>query len=178
MSLECIVEDQRWIALRLEDLAQDAADKVLARLALDAAVCEICLLACNDARIATLNADFRGKSVPTNVLSWPSEELSASTPGAAPQLPQCDAKGLIELGDIAIAFETCAKEAVEAGTALQDHVTHLVVHGILHLLGYDHMRDQDATLMEDLETEILGSMGLDDPYRDSNGTEGSLFGLD
>lgn len=66
----------------------------------------------------------------------------------------------------------------EAGTALQDHVTHLVVHGILHLLGYDHTRDQDATLMEGLETEILGSMGVDDPYRDSNGAEGSLFGMD
>jgi probable rRNA maturation factor len=177
MSLECIVEDQRWIALRLEGLAQDAADKVLARFTLDATVCEISLLACNDARIATLNADFRGKSVPTNVLSWPSEELSASTPGAAPQLPQSDAEGLIDLGDIAIAFETCAKEAAEAGKVLQDHVTHLVVHGTLHLLGYDHIRDQDATLMEGLETEILGSMGLDDPYKDSNGAKRAHFGL-
>ena len=178
MSLECIVEDERWIGLSLEELAQDTADKVLARFALDPTVCEISLLACNDARIAILNADFRGKSVPTNVLSWPSKELSASTPGAVPQLPQSDVSGLIELGDIAIAFETCAKEAAEAGTALQDHVTHLVVHGILHLLGYDHTRDQDATLMEGLETEILGSMGVDDPYRDSNGAEGSLFGMD
>ncbi len=69
-----------------------------------------------------------------------------------------------ELGDLAIAFETCAREAQEAGKTMADHVTHLIVHGTLHLLGYDHLRDGDATLMENLETEILGKMGIADPY--------------
>ena len=84
----------------------------------------------------------------------------------------------IELGDIAIAFETCQSEADKAGLSLVDHTTHLIVHGVLHLLGYDHVRDQDATLMEGLETDILGSMGLDDPYRDDNGARRPHSGLD
>lgn len=173
-----MLEDERWTALSLDGLAQSAVEKVLERLGLDTETCEISLLACDDARITVLNTEFRSKATPTNVLSWPSEELSASTPGAAPHLPQSDPEGLIELGNIAIAFETCAKEAADAGKTVQDHVTHLVVHGTLHLLGYDHVRDQDATLMEGLETEILGSMGVDDPYKDSNGAKGSHFGLD
>ncbi|MEP2027381.1 MAG: rRNA maturation RNase YbeY [Paracoccaceae bacterium] len=175
MSIECVFDDD-WNALDLETLANAAAARVLARIGLSIANCEISLLACNDARIAILNRDFRGKEVPTNVLSWPNENLSASTAGATPRVPQSDADGLIELGDIAIAYETCAKEAENAGITLENHVTHLVVHGTLHLLGYDHVSDQDATLMEGLETEILGSMGLDDPYRDSNGVKGPQFG--
>jgi probable rRNA maturation factor len=70
-----------------------------------------------------------------------------------------------ELGDSAIAFETCAREAAEAGKSMRDHTLHLLVHGTLHLLGFDHERDGDATLMENLETEILGKLGLRDPYR-------------
>ena len=71
-----------------------------------------------------------------------------------------------ELGDIAIAYETCAREAAEAGKAMRDHTLHLLVHGTLHLFGFDHERDRDATLMEGLETEILGKLGVRDPYRD------------
>jgi probable rRNA maturation factor len=69
------------------------------------------------------------------------------------------------LGDIAIAYDTCAAEAATAGITMADHTTHLIVHGLLHLLGYDHERDADATLMEGLETQILGKMGLSDPYK-------------
>jgi probable rRNA maturation factor len=76
---------------------------------------------------------------------------------------------MLSLGDIAIAYETCARESAEAGKPLQDHVTHLLVHGVLHLLGYDHVRDRDATRMEGLESEILGKLGLDDPYMTSQG---------
>jgi probable rRNA maturation factor len=78
--------------------------------------------------------------------------------------PEADFTGEIPLGDIAIAYETCAREAQEAGKPLADHLRHLIVHGLLHLLGYDHIRDPDATLMEGLEVEILGKMGIDDPY--------------
>ena len=73
---------------------------------------------------------------------------------------------MLELGDIAISYDTCHAEAEAAGRPMADHVTHLIVHGLLHLLGYDHERDGDATLMERLEVEILGKLGLDDPYRD------------
>ena len=121
------------------------------------------------ARIAVLNADFRGKPTPTNVLSWPAEELAAEAPGGAPDLPEPDFTGEIALGDIAIALGTCAREAAEQGKPMADHCTHLIVHGVLHLLGYDHIEDADATLMEALEVEILGSMGLDDPYNVQDG---------
>jgi probable rRNA maturation factor len=72
---------------------------------------------------------------------------------------------MIELGDIAISYDTCAAEAAAAAKPMQAHVTHLILHGLLHLLGYDHISDADAALMEGLEVEILGKMGHDDPYR-------------
>jgi probable rRNA maturation factor len=87
--------------------------------------------------------------------------------------PEPDFTGVIALGDIAIAWETCEREANSAGKPMQDHVTHLIVHGGLHLLGYDHIRDADATLMECLETRILGKMGLDDPYKENKGPDGA-----
>ncbi|MEJ6397093.1 rRNA maturation RNase YbeY [Yoonia sp. 208BN28-4] len=155
------IEDPRWDDLGLDDLARAASVATLERLGLEPSVFEIAILACDDARIATLNADFRGKPAATNVLSWPSDERAAGIDGETP-LPPDPADP--ELGDIAIAYETCAKEAAEAGKPMADHVTHLIVHGTLHLLGYDHERDGDATLMEGLETEILGKMGLPDPY--------------
>ncbi|MFT5744462.1 MAG: putative rRNA maturation factor [Paracoccaceae bacterium] len=70
-----------------------------------------------------------------------------------------------ELGDIAIAFDTCKREAADAGRTMADHCSHLIVHGTLHLLGYDHERDADATLMEGLEIQILGKLGIADPYK-------------
>ncbi len=80
--------------------------------------------------------------------------------------------GEISLGDIAISYDTCLKEAKAANKPMNEHVTHLVIHGTLHLLGYDHVRDADATLMESLEVEILGKMGFDNPYRNEMGQDG------
>jgi probable rRNA maturation factor len=160
--IDCIIEDERWTALGLEDLAERAARETLAHLALDPADFEIALLACDDARIAELNTEFRDKPTPTNVLSWPSDERGMEDPGAVPELPEPGPDS--ELGDIAIAWETCDREAREAGKSAQDHATHLIVHAVLHLLGYDHVRDLDATLMEQVEVAILGKMGLPDPY--------------
>lgn len=162
MTVETIIEEDNWAQLDLEVLAETAAAAALSHLGLAPEAWEISLLACDDARIATLNAEFRGKSLPTNVLSWPSEERSAETDGARPELPE--AMGDPELGDIAIAYETCAREAADAGKMMKDHVTHLIVHGTLHLLGYDHETDLDAALMERLEVEILATLGVPDPY--------------
>ena len=162
MLTDTLIEDPRWQEAGLEGLAETAAQATLAHLGLDPSDWEIAILACDDARIATLNAEFREKPSPTNVLSWPSDERAQDTPGAAPDLPE---PGLDpELGDIAIAYETCAREAAEQDKPLADHVTHLLVHGTLHLLGYDHIRDEDATLMEATEVAILGKLGLPDPY--------------
>ncbi|MBM1222224.1 rRNA maturation RNase YbeY [Ponticoccus sp. SC2-23] len=159
MNVDCLIEEQLWSAAGIETIAATAADAVAAHLNLRQSGLEISLLACNDARIADLNSDFRGKAVPTNVLSWPSEDRSAEVAGAQPHAPVDP-----ELGDIAIAYQTCLREADAGGRTLTDHATHLVVHGILHLLGYDHERDADATLMEGIETEILGKLGIEDPY--------------
>lgn len=164
MQIDISIEDPRWEDLDLHALARGAADAALARLGIDPAPCEISLLAADDARIAVLNADFRGKAGPTNVLSWPAEDLCADTPGGQPLPPEPDPDGTLPLGDIALAFETCAREAADGGKPLDQHVTHLIVHGLLHLLGYDHLNDPDAALMEDLEREILGKLGVPDPY--------------
>ncbi|SDD38998.1 rRNA maturation RNase YbeY [Ruegeria marina] len=161
MVADVIIEDPRWEAAGLEPLSEKAVRATLAHLGLDPDEWEVCVMGCDDARIADLNRDFRGKPAATNVLSWPSEERAAETAGSPPDLPSGPDP---ELGDIAIAFETCRQEAEAAGKPMGDHVTHLIVHGVLHLMGYDHIRDEDATLMEGLETEILGNLGIDDPY--------------
>ena len=114
---------------------------------------EITLLLTDDAGIRALNRDFRGRDKPTNVLSFP----SPAQPGAP---------GPRHLGDIALACETLALEANEEGKSLQDHATHLIVHGTLHLLGYDHELEAQAEIMEALEVKALAALGIADPYRD------------
>ncbi|SHL89329.1 probable rRNA maturation factor [Roseovarius pacificus] len=167
MLTDTLIEDSRWQEAGLEDLAETAAQAALAHLGLDPADWEIAVLGCDDARIAALNADFRGKPQPTNVLSWPEDDLAPDTPGARPAPPGPEAgagQGPSHLGDIAIAYETCQREASEAAIPPADHITHLIVHAVLHLLGYDHIRDKDATLMEQTEVAILGKLGVRDPY--------------
>lgn len=159
MLTDTLLEDPRWQEAGFEALAERAARAALSHLSLDPECFEIAVLACDDARIAELNGDFRAKPAATNVLSWPSEERHPEEP------PQGGEEGMPEeLGDIAIAWETCAREAAEQGKPLAHHITHLMVHATLHLLGYDHISDAEATVMETLETEILGKMGIEDPY--------------
>jgi probable rRNA maturation factor len=163
--VETVIEDARWEAFGLAPLAERAARAALAGAGLPVEGFQIGLMGCDDGRIAGLNADFRGKPQPTNVLSWPSEERSARMPGTAPDRPAPGARDDPEfLGDIALAFDTCQREAAGQGKAMSDHVAHLIVHGVLHLLGYDHSDDRDAALMEGLETRILASLGVSDPY--------------
>ena len=162
---DVVTEDPRWDAAGLAVLAERAAMATLAALDLDPEGFEIVVLGADDARIAALNADFRGKPQPTNVLSWPSEDRAPEAEGGRPARPEPgDPDDPESLGDIALAWETCAAEAQAAGKPMADHVTHLVVHGVLHLLGHDHVRDGDATLMEGLEVRILAELGLSDPY--------------
>ncbi|WP_299732713.1 rRNA maturation RNase YbeY [uncultured Tateyamaria sp.] len=162
--IDVIPDDARWDAFGLAAVAEQAVATTLRGLDLDPARVEVAILGCDDALIATLNADFRGKPTPTNVLSWPEEDLSPDIEGAPPHAPTPDPDGTISLGDIAIAYDTCALEAAGQGKPMRDHVTHLIVHGTLHLLGYDHIRDLDATRMEALEVKLLGIMGVPDPY--------------
>ncbi len=170
-ALDIVIEDDRWENADIHMLAQIAVQAVLTDRAVDPAQAELSILACDDIRIATLNAGFRGKPTPTNVLSWPSEERAAICAGDKPHPPEPGLDGLIELGDIAISYDTCKAEAVAADKPMASHVTHLIIHGVLHLLGYDHIRDPDATLMEQLEVEILGKLGYDDPYTEISANE-------
>jgi probable rRNA maturation factor len=163
--VETVIEDARWEAFGLAALAERAGQAALVGVGLPARGFAISLMGCDDARIATLNADFRGKPQPTNVLSWPSEERGSDVAGEDPEQPEPGEDDDPEmLGDIAIAWETCAREAEAQGKPMVDHVTHLVVHGVLHLLGYDHVEDADAAVMERLEVGILASLGVSDPY--------------
>ena len=165
MLVDIVFEDTRWEEFGLEDISDRATRATLSRLGLAPEGFSVTVLGCDDARIMGLNTEFRDKPKATNVLSWPSEERGAEYVGEAPDLPE---PGEVDdpesLGDIAIAWETCMAEATEQQKSPRDHVTHLMVHGVLHLLGYDHIEDEDAELMEGLEVEILASLGIDDPY--------------
>jgi probable rRNA maturation factor len=163
--VETMIEDARWEDFGLARRAETAGRATLGALGLPVLGFQVSLMGCDDARIAVLNADFRGKPQPTNVLSWPSEERGAEVAGATPDLPEPGEPDDPEsLGDVAISWETCEREAREQEKPMGDHVTHLIVHGILHLLGYDHVEPEDAALMEGLEVRILASLGLSDPY--------------
>ena len=162
MPVEIVIEDKRWADVAFKQLCDRAVAAALRTFDLDPSLFTVEILACDDTRIVLLNRDFRGQAKPTNVLSWPSAERAASKDGDAPILP-CANKDAA-LGDIAISFDTCAREAFQADKPFTDHLLHLLVHATLHLLGYDHQRDQDATLMERIEVKTLGKLGVDSPY--------------
>jgi probable rRNA maturation factor len=155
--VEVVVEDERWGAI--EDLARNACAAALTHLGHDPARHVIVVLGADDTRIAALNGQFRERPAPTNVLSWPSAERAAAGPGGRPAPPEPG-----ELGDIALAYETCHAEARANERPFADHVTHLLVHATLHLLGYRHDADPDAALMEATEIAILADLGLPNPY--------------
>ena len=119
--------------------------------------CELSLAFCDDAAIKALNARWRGKDEPTNVLSFP-------TPGAPAGKPL--------LGDIVIAYETVAREAQSEGKSLADHTAHMIFHGFLHLIGYDHETPAEAEEMETLERRIAQALGIKDPYEGSCHSDG------
>jgi probable rRNA maturation factor len=152
LSIDILVEDDRWSdAMNLDDITRRAVDAVMARADPDCAPnAEVSFLFCDDTRIRALNAAWRAKDSSTNVLSFP-----------APEAAEWSA-----LGDVALAYDTVAREAADEAKTVEQHTTHLIVHGVLHLIGYDHENDVDATEMELLESEILVSLGLPDPWRE------------
>ena len=140
---------QRAVAAAAESVDEDVADA------------EVAVMLTDDAGIRTLNSNWRGMDKPTNVLSFPALQPEGEwKPGDAPRM----------LGDIAIAYETMRREADEEHKPFDHHLSHLAVHGFLHLIGYDHENDDDAEEMEALETEILAHLGIPDPYADRAGT--------
>jgi probable rRNA maturation factor len=159
--IDCIIEDPRWADAGLEGVSARATQYVFDHFGLATDQHEVAILGCDDARIKELNSDFRDKDTATNVLSWPSDERGAAVPGGQPDKISPDE---FELGDIAISFDTCHREATQANKPFEHHVVHLIVHANLHLLGYDHIDDKDAALMESIEIDILEKMGVPNPY--------------
>lgn len=114
---------------------------------------ELSLLFCDDSEMQTLNKQYRGNNKPTNVLSFPQADIIGND--------------IATIGDIILSYDTIRQEAIDQEKALIDHVQHLLVHGILHLLGHDHVKNKDAIKMEKLEVEILKKLGVKNPYNGS-----------
>ena len=144
---------------------RDVTGMALAGSATDgASTIELSILLTDDAAIAELNSRWRGKTGPTNVLSFPAE-TDDGTPAVPPVTSTAASTGApVLLGDVAVALETLLSEAQDAGIAPENHLHHLIVHGVLHLCGHDHENDTDADRMERLEIGILQTLGVSDPY--------------
>jgi probable rRNA maturation factor len=145
-----LTHDPRWKGLA--PTVKRAVEAVLIKQRIKKAT--LTILLSSDAEVKSLNHQFRGKNKPTNVLSFPdgSEEIGA------------DGKPMMNLGDVVLAYETIAHEAEEQDKKLKQHIAHLTIHGVLHLLGYDHEKPSDAKKMESLEIKILNTLGIANPY--------------
>jgi len=151
LSVDVAIEAAAWEALpHLESLAETAVHACVAETKVKLPPdCEVSVAFCDDETIRALNAQWRGQDKPTNVLSFP-------TPGRAADKPL--------LGDIVIAYETVAREAEAEGKSLADHTAHMILHGFLHLIGYDHETSAEAEAMEAVERRIAFALGIRDPY--------------
>jgi probable rRNA maturation factor len=144
--IDIIIEEDGWSSISgLGELVSKSAMEALSRSGDEDG--EVAILLTNSEKIRSLNHQFRGKDSATNVLSFPSDDEG-------------------ELGDVALCWEVISKEAEEQGKEAKDHLVHLVVHGVLHLVGYDHEDDKDASEMENLEIEILKSFSINNPYEE------------
>ena len=145
ITIDLTISDEKWRALDelsgLIDRALGAAEAVAETPG------EVSILLTDNDAMQALNAQFRDKDKPTDVLSFPAHEMDAPF-----------------LGDIAVGYEISAKDAAESGKTLSDHLSHLIIHGYLHLVGYDHVDEKEAEEMEDLERRALASIGIADPY--------------
>ncbi len=150
MNIAVEIADDRWMSI--PDVETLVERTVAACIGADNKR-EVSILLANDKEMQALNKHWRGKDKPTNVLSFPA--------AAPPSLP---AGEVAPLGDIVLAIETVVNEASLSEKPLENHLSHLIVHGILHLLGHDHETDSDAETMEDRERKILEGLGIPDPY--------------
>lgn len=153
LELDFILEENHWdIVKNIDVICANIAQITSPKLNYLQPIHATILLA-NDARLFELNAQFRDQHKATNVLSFPSgdAEIDPDT-------------GKLYLGDIAISFETVLKESENTDKSLEQHLTHMIVHGVLHLAGYDHETDEEADEMEGFEIEILGELGISNPY--------------
>lgn len=164
--LDIRVEDGRWSAAvpGLIDVCTNAGQAAFRASGTRPTDAEAALVLADDTFVAGLNRRYRNRDGATNVLSFAARD-TAKEPADGPS-------GMSAmLGDIAIAYDTVVREAAENGISVENHLRHLVVHGVLHLLGYDHTSDEQAAIMEPLETSVLECMGVDDPHAADNTPE-------
>lgn len=150
--------DADWTAIAETACRAALAETPYAGLIDASFCCEISIRLTDDDEVQTLNAQYRGKDKPTNVLSFPMVQ-----PDLLEGLSNSD-DGEVLLGDIVLAAGVVAREAAERGISITDHATHLIVHGLLHLVGYDHEHDAEAEAMEEMERHALASLGIANPY--------------
>ena len=154
MEIDFLTEDEAWLVLpEREALARRAVLAIFEALEVPEPQSELSIVFAGDAAVAELNHRWRGKQGPTNVLSFP----AAAAPG----------RGLAMLGDIVLAAGVIRSEANSQGKPLENHTTHLIIHGVLHLLGHEHGDDASAEAMERLEVQAMRRLGLPDPYEDA-----------
>jgi len=154
------IEDPRWSgALDVHALSDRVIYAALSALESDVGeAAEVSLLFSDDARISVLKGAWLGKNVPTNVLSFPAAESG-----------QPHGEGERFLGDIIFSFDTISREAEAEGKTLEAHLSHMIAHGFLHLMGFDHIEDEEAAEMEGLESRIMVALGMPDPWADERG---------
>lgn len=162
--LDVAVQAEGWPEHDWEALANRAATAALEQSPFGEwlgapAVIEVAVRLTSDDEVQTLNRQYRHKDKPTNVLSFPMIQ-----PDLLEAVTQNSDDGEVILGDVVLAHGVCAAEADERGIAVADHAAHLIVHGVLHLLGYDHQGDAEAEAMEEMERAALAALGLHDPY--------------
>ena len=148
-AIDLIVEDEAWDDIPGKTRLAEEAVAAAARELREARPGVVAILLTGDDAIANLNGKFRDKPAPTNVLAFPSASGADN-----------------HLGDIALASGVVRREADERGLAPADHLRHLIIHGFLHLQGYDHQEDNEAEIMEDIERRALARLGIGDPYAD------------
>lgn len=167
MKANIVFEDNRWRTLPLEKIAYTSLNLVMNNISLKNIDLEISILASNDYDLIRLNKEFRGHNSSTNILSWPEHEYKRLKFGDFPKRISVTSSCIAEsnfLGNLAISFDRCSTEAKERNITFEDHTMHLLIHGCLHLVGFDHENELDAILMEDIEKKLLLELGIKNPY--------------
>ncbi|MFL0585344.1 rRNA maturation RNase YbeY [Sphingomonas olei] len=159
LSQEVPWTQDRWEALALAAVRAAVGATPYGTLLAAPATVEVSIRLTSDVEVQALNHQYRGKDKPTNVLSFPMVQ-----PDLIDTVSQNSDDGEVLLGDIVLAHGVCTAEAAERGISVADHATHLIVHGTLHLLGYDHINDDEGDAMEAIERDALASLGIADPY--------------
>ncbi len=161
IDVEVVIQDERWLEAlsKVENFVQKTVAFAWQKAGIKkVGIPEISVFLSNDKDIKEINCEYRGVDKPTNVLSFPAIEEDVLLEPNMPYLA----------GDIVLAFETCQEEATAEDKTLSDHVAHLLVHGVLHLAGFDHIKDDDADKMEAKEVEILEELGVKNPYENQS----------